>query len=90
MLYTILSIPLPIPLSPTDPAPPLLLSSHKNVTEEGVATALGYAAHVLRLMAAYLSYVLAYPITFIGSRSVIRDPISYMVGPRMSVVNYFA
>ncbi|TFK40915.1 hypothetical protein BDQ12DRAFT_720651 [Crucibulum laeve] len=83
LLYTILDVPLPIPLSSTDPAPPLSLTSHKSVTEESVATALGYVAQVLQFLAAYLGKNLVYPITCIGSRSLIKDGISAMVGPRM-------
>lgn len=83
LLYTILDVPLPIPLSASDPAPPLSLPAHKDVTEDAVATALGYVAQVVQLLAAYLGKGLVYPITCIGSRSMIRDGISAMVGPRM-------
>lgn len=83
LLYTILDVPLPIPLSSADPAPPLTLPAHKDVTEDAVATSLGYAAQVVQLLAAYLGKGLVYPITCIGSRSLIRDGISAMVGPRM-------
>ena len=88
LLFTILSVPLPIPLSSTDPAPPLSLPDHKEVTEDAVATALGFAAQVVQLLAAYLSKSLVYPITCVGSRSLIRDGISAMVGPRMSVAQF--
>ncbi|KAJ3856840.1 UV radiation resistance protein and autophagy-related subunit 14-domain-containing protein [Lentinula lateritia] len=83
LLFTILDVPLPIPVSPNDPAPPLTLPAHIDVNEETVATALGYVAVVIQLLAAYLGHVLVYPITYIGSRSLIRDGISAMVGPRM-------
>ncbi|KAI0044373.1 hypothetical protein FA95DRAFT_1608596 [Auriscalpium vulgare] len=83
LLYTILDVPLPIPLGATDPAPPLLLPSHKEVTEDSVATSLAYAALVVQLLATYLGKGLVYPITFCGSKSMIRDGISAMVGPRM-------
>ncbi|KAG5654280.1 hypothetical protein H0H81_005129 [Sphagnurus paluster] len=83
LLYTILDVPLPIPLTPSDPAPPLTLPSHKDVHEESVATSLGYAAQVTQLLAAYLGKPLVYPVTCIGSRSLIKDNISAMVGPRM-------
>ena len=85
LLYTILDVPLPIPLNPTDPAPPLTMSEHKDVTEDAVATALGYVAQVLQILAAYIGQNLIYPVTCIGSRSLIRDGISAMVGPRMYV-----
>ena len=86
LLFSILDVALPIPVGATDPAPPLLLSRHKEVNEEGVATALAYAAFVVQLLAGYLDKMLVYPITFCGSRSMIRDGISAMVGPRMCVV----
>ncbi|KAI5115759.1 hypothetical protein M0805_001203, partial [Coniferiporia weirii] len=83
LLYTILSVPLPIPLQGSDPAPPLSLPHFAEVNEDSVATALGYAALVVHLMAAYLCRGLVYPITYVGSRSLIKDPISAMMGPRM-------
>ena len=83
LLFTILDVPLPIPLTPNDPAPPWVLPNHKEVTEEAVATALGYTAQVLQILAGYLGKILVYPVTCIGSRSLIRDGISSMVGPRM-------
>lgn len=86
LLFGILGVPLPIPTSATDPAPPLLLQAYKDVNEESVATALAYAALVVQLLATYLGKVLVYPITFCGSRSMIRDGISAMVGPRMCVL----
>ncbi|KZT67671.1 hypothetical protein DAEQUDRAFT_812727 [Daedalea quercina L-15889] len=82
LLFTILDVPLPIPVGVTDPAPPLSLPSHKEVTEETVATGLGYAAQVMHLLAAYMGKHLVYPVTNIGSRSLIKDSISAMVGPR--------
>ncbi|KIY45271.1 hypothetical protein FISHEDRAFT_76767 [Fistulina hepatica ATCC 64428] len=87
LLYTILDVPLPIPTSPKDPAPPLSLPAHRDVNEETVATALGYAAQVVHLIAQYLGPgggpALVYPITCVGSRSLVYDGISAMVGPRM-------
>ena len=83
LLYSILDVPLPIPVAPTDPAPPLTLPSRKDVNEDSVATALGYAAQVVQWLSAYMGVGLTYPVTCIGSRSLIRDGISAMVGPRM-------
>lgn len=88
LLYNILSVPLPIPLGASDPAPPLTLTSHSEVNEDSVATALGYAAQVVQLLAAYLGRMLVYPITCCGSRSLIKDPISAMMGPRMWVSSF--
>ncbi|KAI0662390.1 UV radiation resistance protein and autophagy-related subunit 14-domain-containing protein [Cubamyces menziesii] len=82
LLFTILDVPLPIPVAATDPAPPLSLPGHKEVTEDSVATALGYAAQVIQLLAAYMGHRLVYPVTCVGSRSMIKDGISAMVGPR--------
>lgn len=83
LLFTILDVPLPIPVANTDPAPPLTLRSHKEVTEDAVATALGYAAQVIQLLAAYLGKGLVYPVTCVGSKSLVKDGISAMMGPRM-------
>ncbi|KAI0078487.1 hypothetical protein K474DRAFT_902051 [Panus rudis PR-1116 ss-1] len=80
LLFSILDVPLPIPVAPTDPAPPLNLTG---ISEDVVATALGYAAQVVQLLASYLNVHLTYPVTCIGSRSLIKDGISAMVGPRM-------
>ncbi|KAK0208034.1 UV radiation resistance protein and autophagy-related subunit 14-domain-containing protein [Desarmillaria ectypa] len=83
LLYTVLDVPLPIPFSSSDPGPPLFLASHNDVNDDTVATALGYAAQLVQFIAVYLGKGLVYPVTFVGSRSLIRDGISAMVGPRM-------
>ncbi|KAL1747321.1 hypothetical protein HDZ31DRAFT_61378 [Schizophyllum fasciatum] len=91
LLYTIVDVPLPIPTLPGAASPPLTLphyrrapgATHLDVSEEGVASALGYAAQVVRLTAEYLGQGLMYPVTCVGSRSLIRDGVSAMVGPRM-------
>lgn len=83
LLFTILDVPLPIPVASTDPAPPLSLQSHKEVTEDAVATALGYSAQMVQLLAAYLGKGLVYPVTCVGSKSLVKDGISAMMGPRM-------
>lgn len=89
LLFTILDVPLPIPFNSHEPAPPLSLSSHKEVTEESVATALGYAGQLVQLLSVYMGKGLVYPMTYIGSRSLIRDNISAMVGPRMYARSFF-
>ena len=83
LLFTIFDVALPLPSSPSDPAPPLSLTEHKDINEDTVASALGYVAQALHLLAAYLGVNLLYPVTCIGSRSLIRDNISAMIGPRM-------
>ncbi|KAF8604981.1 hypothetical protein BDV93DRAFT_605491 [Ceratobasidium sp. AG-I] len=76
LVFTIVGVPLPVPVAPSDPAPPL-------DNEEAVAAALGYAAHVVALLGGYLNVRVPYPVTYVGSRSYVRDPISAMHGPRM-------
>ncbi len=83
LLFTIAGVPLPIPSNPTDPAPPLHAPKHPDVNEDSTASALGYAAQVVSLLASYLGHILPYPITCANSRSLIKDPISSMHGPRM-------
>lgn len=75
LVFTIIGVPLPVPIAPSDPAPPL-------DNEEAVSAALGYAAHVVALLGGYLSVRVPYPVTYVGSRSYVRDPISAMHGPR--------
>lgn len=83
LLFSIVDVPLPIPIAPSDPAPPLSLPSHRELNEDTVASALGFAAQVVAMLAAYLGHRLVYPMTCIGSRSLIKDEISAMVGPHM-------
>ncbi|KAG8925000.1 hypothetical protein FRC01_010809 [Tulasnella sp. 417] len=83
LLFGILDVPLPLPLGPSDPAPPLSLATCPTVNEQTTATALGYAAQVVHMVSIYLGRVLPYPITYAASRSMIQDPISTMQGPRI-------
>jgi hypothetical protein len=90
LLYSILGVPLPIPLGPKDPAPPLSLTPQltpdgcPRVDERTTAAALGYAALVLQLIAGLggAAAGLAYPVTYAGSKSHVRDVVSVMQGPR--------
>lgn len=70
LLFSIVGLPLPNSSFPSSYADDLLSS------------ALGYAAQVTQLLAAYLSVPLCYPIQCRGSRSVVFDEISMMKGPR--------
>lgn len=83
LLFTIVDVAIPLPVNVKDPAPPLTVPEHKDINEDSVATGLGYVAQVLQILAAYLGTNLLYPVTCIGSRSLIRDNISAMIGPRM-------
>ncbi|KAK8869985.1 hypothetical protein IAR55_000555 [Kwoniella newhampshirensis] len=84
LLYTILGVPLPIPLGPKDPAPPLSLPAHR-VDERTTAAALGYVAMVVQMLGnlgGAQSGGLPYIVTCAGSRSAVRDGVSVMQGPR--------
>lgn len=83
LLFSIVGVPLPVPVNPADPAPPLSVPSQPLINEETIASALGYAAQVVQFLAVYLGRLLPYPVTCTGSRSLIKDPISTMHGPRM-------
>jgi hypothetical protein len=48
-----------------------------------MASAMGYVAQVINLLTAYLVDLLPFPVVCQGSRSLIKDPISAMMGPRM-------
>jgi len=54
--------------------------------EEDVATALGWTAHLVYLLAGYLCVPLRYPVQPVGGRSLIRDPVSIMMGSRTFVL----
>jgi hypothetical protein len=86
LLFSILRVPLPVPSNSSDPAPSLSNANLPNFNEETIASALGYTAQVVHLLAVYLTFILPYPITCAGSRSLIKDPISAMHGPRMYAV----
>lgn len=87
LLYSILSIPLPIPNDPKSPAPPLTMPNSAlppgyKVDEESTATALGFVAMCLQRMGEIGGRELRYPVTCYGSRSLVRDNISIIQGPR--------
>ncbi|GAA5910087.1 hypothetical protein JCM8208_000951 [Rhodotorula glutinis] len=96
-LITLLSHIFPIePVLPSSsskaPLPPLLFSIvglalpnssyPPSYTDDSLSSALGYAAHVTHLVAAYLGVPLCYPLRCRASRSVVVDEISMMKGPR--------
>lgn len=85
LLFTIVTVPLPVPFSSSEPAPPLSLPGQPSFNDETVASALGLVAQVIQVVSAYIGHNLTYPVTCIGSRSLIKDPISAMMGPRKSV-----
>ncbi|KAI8979721.1 UV radiation resistance protein and autophagy-related subunit 14-domain-containing protein [Mycotypha africana] len=50
--------------------------------EERIATALGFTAHLVSMLAYYLEIPLRYPIKPMGSRASITDPVSLITGSR--------
>jgi len=50
--------------------------------EEEVATALGWTTHLVYLLSLYLCVPLRYPVQPVGGRSLIKDPVSIMMGSR--------
>jgi UV radiation resistance-associated gene protein len=82
LLFGIVELPLPPTGLPVEPNSPKPSQTSLNINEETVSSALGLLAQVVQLAAAYLGMSLPYPITCIGSRSNIKDPISLMAGPR--------
>ncbi|BGP42347.1 hypothetical protein JCM10449v2_006352 [Rhodotorula kratochvilovae] len=83
----------PVAPSPADEAPPHLLFSivglalpnssfPPSYSDDALSSALGYAAQVTHLLAAYLGVPLCYPLRCRASRSVVLDEISMMKGPR--------
>ncbi|WWC61358.1 uncharacterized protein I303_103939 [Kwoniella dejecticola CBS 10117] len=83
LLYTILGVPLPIPIGSKDPAPPPTMPEYK-VDEKTTAAALGYVALTVQILGSLGGATggLPYPITCAGSRSSVRDGTGVMQGPR--------
>ncbi|OCF40155.1 hypothetical protein I317_06044 [Kwoniella heveanensis CBS 569] len=83
LLYTILNVPLPIPIGPKDPAPPLSVPEFK-VDERTTAAALGYVALLVQILGHLGGAAggLPYVITCAGSKSAVRDGTGVMQGPR--------
>lgn len=86
LLYSILDVPLPIPRG-KDEAPPLSFPASRlppgyRVDEDTNASALGFAALLVHLLHTLLEMQISYPVTCAGSRSVVRDNISIISGPR--------
>ncbi|KAF9435993.1 hypothetical protein BGZ76_005078 [Entomortierella beljakovae] len=78
----------PITESETDPGLlmicniPLPNSVYVGLDDEPIAIALGLTCHLVTMLAHYLSLPLRYPITPMGCRAFIYDPVSILVGPR--------
>ncbi|KAL0077772.1 UV radiation resistance protein and autophagy-related subunit 14-domain-containing protein, partial [Phycomyces blakesleeanus] len=57
-------------------------SVYTGCKEESIATALGFTAHLVSMLAFYLCIPLRYPITPMGSRATIKDLVSLIGGPK--------
>lgn len=55
-------------------------SVYTGCDEESIATALGFTAHLVSMLAFYLNIPLRYPINPMGSRATIKDPVSLIHG----------
>ncbi|KAJ9120869.1 hypothetical protein QFC22_002804 [Naganishia vaughanmartiniae] len=83
----ILQVPLPIPQHASEAAPPLSLPSSAlpkgvKVDEETISTALGFVALAVNQISHILDRPLTYPLTCAGSKSLVKDTISIIQGPR--------
>ncbi|KAI9278965.1 UV radiation resistance protein and autophagy-related subunit 14-domain-containing protein [Phascolomyces articulosus] len=56
-------------------------SVYTGCNDESIATALGFTAHLVSMLAFYLDIPLRYPIRPMGSRASIKDPVSSISGP---------
>ncbi|KAF8934501.1 hypothetical protein BGZ58_005660 [Dissophora ornata] len=88
MIATLFTI-FPVTESETDPSllkicnVPLPNSVYVGVDEEAVAVGLGFACHLVVMLAHYLCVPLRYPLTPMGSRALVLDPVSLLVGPKI-------
>ncbi|KAJ9111121.1 hypothetical protein QFC19_001320 [Naganishia cerealis] len=87
LLYSILQVPLPIPQHASETAPPLSLPSSAlprgiKVDEDTISTALGFVALAVNQISHILERPLTYPLTCAGSKSLVKDNISIIQGPR--------
>ncbi|KAG0057071.1 hypothetical protein BGZ83_001920 [Gryganskiella cystojenkinii] len=61
---------------------PLPNSVYIGYDEDVVSIALGLTCHLVTMLAHYLCVPLRYPLTPMGSRAFILDPVSLLVGPK--------
>ncbi|KAG0092046.1 hypothetical protein BGZ93_008518 [Podila epicladia] len=61
---------------------PLPNSVYIGYDDDVVAISLGFVSHFVTMLAHYLSLPLRYPITPMGSRAFVLDPVSLLVGPK--------
>ncbi|KAG9068828.1 hypothetical protein KI688_011114 [Linnemannia hyalina] len=61
---------------------PLPNSVYNGMDEDLVSIALGFACQLVVMLAHYLNIPLRYPLTPMGSRAFVIDPVSLLVGPK--------
>jgi NO-binding membrane sensor protein with MHYT domain len=57
-------------------------SIYDGQNDELIATALGFTAHLVSMLAYYLEIPLRYPTVPMGSRAIIKDQVSLINGSR--------
>lgn len=66
----------------TDSTINFLVLRYIGYDEDMVATSLGFVCHFVTMLAHYLNVPLRYPLTPMGSRAFVLDPVSLLVGPK--------
>lgn len=61
---------------------PLPNSVYNGIDEDLISIALGFACQLVVMLAHYLNVPLRYPLTPMGSRAFVIDPVSLLVGPK--------
>ncbi|KAK3847189.1 MAG: UV radiation resistance protein and autophagy-related subunit 14-domain-containing protein [Linnemannia gamsii] len=61
---------------------PLPNSVYTGMDEDIISIALGFACQLVVMLAHYLNVPLRYPLTPMGSRAFVVDPVSLLVGPK--------
>ncbi|KAG0273495.1 hypothetical protein BGZ95_010694 [Linnemannia exigua] len=61
---------------------PLPNSVYTGMDEDMISIALGFACQLVVMLAHYLNVPLRYPLTPMGSRAFVVDPVSLLIGPK--------
>ena len=80
LLFSICGLALPNATVEAKPSTSLLKI---RIDEDSMASAFGYVAQAVTLLAAYLAVPLYYPLRCVGSRSLVQDPISQIKGSKI-------
>ena len=80
LLFSICGLALPNASVEAKPSAAML---KYRIDEDSMASAFGYVAQAVTLLAAYLAVPLYYPLRCLGSRSLVQDPISQIKGSKI-------